>query len=45
MSKMNDSARIALSEAVALRDSEEVLILTNPEEAVFSVANYCYSFS
>lgn len=38
MSKMDDAARIALSEASALREGEEVLILTNPEEAVFSVA-------
>jgi leucyl aminopeptidase (aminopeptidase T) len=38
MSKLDDAARIALSEAVALREGEEVLILTNPEEAVFTVA-------
>jgi aminopeptidase len=38
MSSLEDAARIALSEAVALRDGEEVLILTNPEDSVFSVA-------
>jgi hypothetical protein len=38
MSKLDDVSRIALAESVALRDGEEVLILTNPEEAVFTVA-------
>jgi aminopeptidase len=43
MSKMDNAARIALSEAVALRDGEEVLILTNPEETVFAVAKALYA--
>jgi aminopeptidase len=41
--KLDAAARIALSETVALRSGEEVLILTNPEEAVFTVASALFA--
>jgi hypothetical protein len=37
MSNLEHAASIALTETVGLRDGEEVLIITNPEEAVFSI--------
>jgi leucyl aminopeptidase (aminopeptidase T) len=43
MAKLDDAALIALSETVALQGGEEVLILTNPEDAVFSVARALFS--
>ena len=43
MTLLEDAALIALSEAVGLRDGEEVLILANPEDAVFSVARALFA--
>ncbi|OPY28054.1 MAG: Thermophilic metalloprotease (M29) [Methanocella sp. PtaU1.Bin125] len=38
VSGLNDAAAIALRDVVGLRGGEEVLILTNPEDTVFTIA-------
>jgi aminopeptidase len=38
MSGLNKASRIALQDVIQMRGGEEVLILTNPEETVFSIA-------
>ena len=42
MSKLDHAAKIALTDVVGIREGEEALILTNPEEAVFSIAKALY---
>ena len=42
MPSLKDAARTALAEVVALREGEEVLIVTNPEETVFPIARALY---
>jgi aminopeptidase len=42
MSKLDDAAKVALTDVIDLRSGEEALILTNPEEAVYSIAKTLY---